>query len=157
VPLSRNLGALTSWNPLGHSRPVTGLLYLTAIVRSLNELVHRVRPEIADTWMLHHDNAPCHTAISVNEFLAKKVISVVPQPPYSPDLSPCEFFLFPKLKFHLKGRHFGTVDNIQNVVTEQLRALIHEDFQHCYREWEQRLRRCVASQGNYFEGDNVDL
>ena len=31
-----------------------------------------VRPEIADTWMLHHDNAPCHTAISVNEFLAKK-------------------------------------------------------------------------------------
>ena len=33
----------------------------------------------------------------------------------------------------------------------------HEDFQHCYREWEQRLRRCVASQGNYFEGNNVDL
>ena len=31
-----------------------------------------------------------------------------PQPPYSPDLSPCDFFLFLKLKFHLKGRHFGT-------------------------------------------------
>jgi transposase len=107
--------------------------------------------------MLHHDNAPCHTAISVNEFLAKKGISVVPQPPYSPDLSPCDFFLFLKLKFHLKGRHFGTVDNIQKVVTDQLRALPHEDFQHCYREWEQHLRRCVASQGNYFEGDKVDL
>ena len=52
--------------------------------------------KFADTWMLHHDNAPCHTAISVNEFLAKKGISVVPQPPYSPDLSPCDFFLFPK-------------------------------------------------------------
>jgi len=107
--------------------------------------------------MLHHDNAPCHTAISVNEFLAKKGISLVPQPPYSPDLRPCDFFLFPKLKFHLKGRQFGTVDNIQKVVTDQLRALAHEDFQHCYREWEQCLRRCVASQGNYFEGDNVDL
>ena len=59
----------------------------------------------------------------MNEFLAKKFISVVPQPPYSPDLSPCDFFLFPKLKIHLKGRHFGTVDNIQKVVTEQLRAL----------------------------------
>jgi hypothetical protein len=68
---------------------------------------HRVRPQIEDTWMLHHDNAPCHTAISVNEFLAKRGISVVLQPPYSPDLSRCEFFLFPKLKFHLKGRHFG--------------------------------------------------
>ena len=84
-----------------------------------------------------------------NFFFAKKGISVVPQLPYSPDLSPCEFFLFPKLKFHLKGRHFGTVDNIQNVVKDQLRALPHEDFQHCYREWEQRLGRCVASQGNY--------
>jgi len=44
------------------------------------------------------------------------------------------------------------VDNIQKVVTDQLRALPHEDFQHCYREWEQRLRWCVASEGNYFEG-----
>jgi sulfur transfer protein SufE len=77
---------------------------------------------------------------------------VVPQPPYSPD--PCDFFLFPKLKFHFKGRHFGTVDNIQKVMTDQVRALLHEDFQHCYREWEQRLRRCLASQVNYFEGDN---
>jgi len=90
----------------------------------------------------------------MNEFLTKKGIPVVPQPPYSPDLSPCDFFLFPKLKFHFKGHHFLTVDNIQKVVTEQLRALPHED---CYCEWEQRLWWCVASQGNYFEGDNVDL
>ena len=107
--------------------------------------------------MLHHDNAPFHTAISMNEFLAKKGISLVPQPPYSPDLSPCDFFLFPKLKFHLKGRAFGTMDNIQRVVTEQLWTHLHEDFQRCYLEWVQRFRRCVASQGNYFEGDNVYL
>jgi hypothetical protein len=90
--------------------------------------VHRVWPEIGDTWMLHYDNAPCHTAISVNEFLAKKVISMVPRPTYSPDLIPCDFFLFPKLKFNLKDRHFGTVGNIQEVVTDQLRAVPHEDF-----------------------------
>jgi len=105
--------------------------------------------------MLH--DAPCHTAISVNEFLTKKGILVFPQLPYSPDLSPCDFFLFPELKFYLKGSHFGTVDNIQKVVTEQLWALPHEDFQHCYRDWERRLRRCVASKENYLEGDNVDL
>jgi hypothetical protein len=58
----------------------------------------------------------------VNEFLTKKGIPVVPQPPYSPDLSPCDFVLFLKLKFHLKRHHFGTVDNIQKVVTDQLRA-----------------------------------
>jgi len=40
----------------------------------------RVRPGIARTWMLHHDNAPRHTAVSINEFLAEKIIPVVPQP-----------------------------------------------------------------------------
>jgi len=122
--------------------------YHREVLERLRKKAHRVRPETADTLMLLHGNAPCLTAISVNEVLAKKGISVVPQPPYSPALSPCDFFLFPKLKFHLKGRHFGTVDNIQKVVTDQLRALLHEDFQHCYQEWKQRLRWCVASQGN---------
>jgi len=108
--------------------------------------------------MLHHDNAPCHMAISVIEFLAKKGIHVVPQPPYSPDLSPCDFcFLFPKLKFYLKGRHFGTVDNIEKAVTDQLKAIPVSDFQRCYEEWEERLRRCVTYQGNYIEGDKLDL
>jgi hypothetical protein len=37
------------------------------------------------------------------------------------------------------------VDNIQKVATDQLKALPHENFWHFYREWEQRLRRCVAS------------
>ena len=64
----------------------------------------------------------------------EKGISVVLQPSYSPYLSPCDFFFFPKLKFHFKGRHFGTVGYIQKIVTDQLRALTHENFQHCYRE-----------------------
>ena len=69
--------------------------YYREIFERLRRRVVRVRPSIADNWMLHQDNAPCHTAISVIEFLAKKGIPVVPQPPYSPDLSPCDFFLFP--------------------------------------------------------------
>jgi len=73
--------------------------------------------------MLHHDNAPCHTVISVIDVLAKKGIPVVPQPPYSTDLIPCDFLLFPNLKFHLKGRHFGTVENIEKAVTDQLKAI----------------------------------
>ena len=117
----------------------------------------RVRPCIARTLMLHHDNAPCHTAFSINECLAEKSIPVVPYPPYSPNLSPCDFFLFPRLKTHLKGYHFGTMDNIQKSVTDELKGIAAEAFQHCYEQWKQRLRHCVAAQGNYFEGDNLDL
>ena len=100
---------------------------------------------------------PRYMAISVIEFLAKKGIPVVPKPPYSLDLSPCDFFLFPKLKFYLKGRHFGTVENTEKAVTDQLKAILVSDFQRCYEEWEQCLRRSVASQGNYFEGYKLDL
>ena len=76
------------------------------VLERLRKRVARVRPGIARTWMLHHDNAPCHTAVSIKEFLAEKSIPVFPQPPNSPDLSSCGFFSFPRLKNHLKGRHF---------------------------------------------------
>jgi transposase len=67
----------------------------------------------------------------VIECFTEKRIPVVPQPPYSPDLSPCDFFLFPKLKFYLKGRHFGTVENIEKAVTDQLKAIPVSDYQRC--------------------------
>ena len=116
-----------------------------------------VRPGIARTWMLHHDNAPCHTADSINEFLAEKCMPVFLQPLYSLDLSTCDFFLFPRLKNHLKGRHFGILDNIQKSLIEELKGIPAEAFRHCYAQWKRRLRRCVATQGNYFEGDNLDV
>jgi len=49
--------------------------YYCEFLERLRKKAHRVRPEIAETWMLHHDNAPCHTANSVNEFLAKVYFS----------------------------------------------------------------------------------
>jgi len=127
------------------------------VLERLRKRVARVRPSIARTWMLHHDNAPCNTAISINEFLVEKSIPIVPQPPYSPDLSPCDFFLFPRLKNYLKGCRFCTLDSIQKSVTDELKGIPTEAFQHCYEQWKQRLRRCVAAQWNYFEGDNLDL
>jgi len=57
----------------------------------------------------------------------------------------------------LKERHFVTLDNIQKSVTDELKGIQAEAFQHCYEQWKQRLRRCVAAQGNYLEVDNLDL
>ncbi|GFT00902.1 putative mariner transposase [Trichonephila clavipes] len=127
------------------------------VLERLRKRVMHVRPNIKNSWVLHLDNAPCHTAISVNRFLASKNIPVAPQPPYLPDLSPCDFFLFPKLKNHLKGHHFGTLENIETAVTDQLKSIPVSEFHQCYEEWKKRLQRCVASEGSYFEGDNVEL
>ncbi|KAG5316891.1 MOS1T transposase, partial [Acromyrmex insinuator] len=58
------------------------------------------------TSITKHDNAPAHTSLLVREFLAKNNTLMMPQPPYSPDLAPCDFFLFPKLKRPMKGRRY---------------------------------------------------
>jgi hypothetical protein len=89
-------------------------------------------------------------------FWQEKSIPVVPQPPYLLDLSPCAFFLLPRLKNYLKGCHFGTLDNIQMSVTNKLKGIPAEAFQHCYEQWKQCLCHCVAAQGTCFEGDNLD-
>jgi transposase len=47
---------------------------------------------------LLHDNAPAHSSGFVSEFLTKQGIPMLSHPPYSPDLAPADFFLFPKLK-----------------------------------------------------------
>lgn len=67
--------------------------------------------------------ALCHTAISNNRYLAIKNIPVSPQPSYSPDLSPCDVFHFPRLKIHLKWRCFGILEYIQTSVTDVLKAI----------------------------------
>ena len=76
--------------------------YLIVLVR-LWKRIRRVRPEYLapGSWFLLHDNAPVHRAVAVQEFFARKQACVLNHPPYSPDLSPCDYFLFPKLKLPL--------------------------------------------------------
>jgi uncharacterized protein YukE len=50
-----------------------------------------------------------------------------------------------------------TLDNIQKSVINELKGIPEETFQHCYQQWKQHLRRCVAAQVNYFEGDHLQL
>ena len=128
--------------------------FYKVVLERLRKLVQRVRRDIADDWVLQHDNAPAHTAHAIREFLAKKNIPVIPPPPYSTDLAPCDFYLFPKLKSKLNGHHSGTMENIQKIVTDELNTLTENDFQYCYDQWKKRWNHCVTSQGSYFEGDN---
>jgi hypothetical protein len=62
--------------------------------------------------MLHHDNAPAHASLLICEFFMKHEMTVVPQPSCSPDLAPADFFLFPELKFLLKGHRFQMIEEI---------------------------------------------
>jgi transposase len=81
---------------------------------------------------LHHDNAPAHTALYVREFSATKQINVMEHPAYSPDLAPIDFFLFPKIKELLKGRHFDDIDDIRSNNNSALKAISKTQFHNCF-------------------------
>ena len=97
---------------------VTRIFYLSAL-EHLWKRICPVRPEYSTpgSWFLLHDNALVHQAVAVEEFLARKQVCVLHHPPYSPALSPCDYFLFPKLKLPLKGHLFEDVQDIQVAVT----------------------------------------
>jgi transposase len=75
----------------------------------------RFRPNIAENWILRHDNAPTHTALSVAQILTSKRIAVLPQSPYSPDLTSCDFFLFQKVKSVVKGHRFKSTEGFRGL------------------------------------------
>jgi len=131
---------------------VTGSSYLSVLER-LWKRICCVRPKYSapGSWFLLHDNAPVHWAVAVQEFLAQKQVCVLHHSPYSPDLSPCDYFLFPKLKLPLKGCLFEDVQDIQAAVTSSLRAIPQEDVQRSFQSLLDCANRCIDAQGIYFE------
>jgi hypothetical protein len=106
------------------------------ILAGLCEAVSCRRPELwPDAWILHHDSATAHDTLTVQEFLAKKSILKLDHPPYSPDLAPCDFWLFPKLKTTLKGHRFSDIADIQGHATTILQSIPEEEFQKCSEQW----------------------
>jgi transposase len=125
--------------------------YYKGLLERLRNDVRRKQPEKwANGFILHHDNAPCHTALLVCQFLSNKNITVCPHPPYSPDLTQCDFWLFPKIKMTMKGKYFESILDIEAATTVQLKTLMKEDFQNCFSKWQERWDKCVRSGGGGF-------
>ena len=76
-------------------------------------------------------------------------IKTVPQPPYSADLAPCDFWLFPKLR----GYRHETIEEMKVVVTKVIDTLTQEDFHGALQKLLERYNKCIIAGGDYFEGD----
>jgi hypothetical protein len=99
--------------------------YYREVIRHLRDAVRRKRPDLwaSRNCQLHHDNAPALSSHMIQSFLVKHGIPVVRQAPYSPDMAPCDFWLFPKLKRPLKGSRFDSHEGIMRNATKELRSL----------------------------------
>ena len=100
-------------------------------------------------WHFHQDSTPVHNSILVTDYLTKMGIQTVLQPPYSPDLAPCDFCLFPKLT----GCRYETIEEMKEAVTKVIDTLTQEDFHEAFQELLERYNKCIAAGGDYFEGD----
>ena len=124
--------------------------YYQQVLRRLHDAVQCGRSDfwMAKNWQLQYDNAPAHSSHPIQTFLEKHRIPIIHQPPSSPDMAPCDFCLFPKLKMTLKGSCFENREEIMQNVMAEMNTIPKEAFQKCF--W---WAKCVKTQGVYFEGD----
>ena len=76
-------------------------------------------------------------------------MKTVPQPSYSPDFAPCDFWLFPKLR----GCRYETIEEMKEAVTKVIDTLTQEDFHGALQKFLERYNKCIAAGGDYFDGD----
>ncbi|GFT66206.1 histone-lysine N-methyltransferase SETMAR [Trichonephila clavipes] len=99
--------------------------------------VKRKCPLIRNTFLLHHDNARPHVARCVLDVSQQNNVEILPHPPYSPDKSPCDFWLFPQLKKPLRGKRFAS-NKACVKATEILIQLSQNGLLHVFKKWTER-------------------
>ena len=117
------------WVPTGQT---VNKEYYVEVLREFRKRYVRKRPALfkSGQWHFHQDNAAVHNSILVTDYLTKMGIKTVPHPPYSPDLAPCDFCLFPKLR----GCRYETIEEMKEAVMKVIDTLTQEDFHGAFQK-----------------------
>ena len=99
-----------------------------------------------------HDNALAHKSATVQEYLKESGLDVLDHPPYSPDLSPCDFWLCPRLNEKLAGHRFESRCGIGSAIYQCLQHIPKEDYRAAFWKWVDQCWMCVEADGAYFKG-----
>ena len=123
--------------------------YYVEVLREIRKRFCQKRPAIfkSGQWHIHQDNAPVHKSIVVTDYLTKMGIKAVPHPPYSPDLAPCDFWLFSKLT----GCRCETIKKMKEAMMKVIDTLTQEDFHGAFQKFLEWYNKCIAAGGEYFE------
>ncbi len=134
-----------------------------ATLRRLRERICKKRPGMWTggvdgstdrEFVIQHNNANPHTSNMTLGFLFDQ--DLLTHPPYSPDLAPCNFWLFPLLKARLRGINHRNLPELKKSVRKVIRDIPEQSFQEALCKLPMRWRKCVASGGEYFEGHGVE-
>lgn len=138
--------------PLEHGKTVNAEWYCGTCLAKVFEALEQKRPHAGlQGILLHHDNAPAHTAAPTLDFLHERGVQLVSHPPYSPDLAICDFGLFPEMKEHLRGKRFQTSNEAVAAMNEFFDMMPVSFYQELYDKWFWRMKKVIAANGEYFE------
>jgi len=90
-----------------------------------------------------HDNDPAHWALATQKKLAYLGFQCLDHPPYSPDLAPSDYHLFPGLKKQLKGRQFSSDVEVIAAMETGLDGQPSEFFLSGFQKLEQWAKKCI--------------
>ena len=139
--------------PVLKGSSVTGKLYRESVLTQLVDFYQKCRPRTGVHGIkLLHDNAPANKSATVQEYLKEPGLDVLDHPPYSPGLSSCDFWLFPRLKEMLAGHRSESRCCIGSAVYQCLQYIPKEDYQAVFLKWVDRCKMCVEADRAYFEG-----
>ena len=137
--------------PSGHT--VTGRFYNNFVLKKVKEFYNKKRPsKDGQESTFYMTMPPLISERLLSLFLASETVKVLNHPPYSPDLSPCDFFLFPRLKKMLSGNKYMSRSSLGSAIYQCLQHIPKEDYLSAFCDWVKRLQKCVSVKGEYFEG-----
>lgn len=136
---------------LSHGATITGSVYAEQIRKLRDEIREKRRGKLAKVVLFHQDNAPAHKSRVAMAAIKDAGFELMEHPPYSPDLAPSDFYLFPRLKEHLRGQKFDDGDGVIAAVQEFLEGQDEDFFKNGILGLEKRFSKCVLLKGDYVE------
>ena len=136
-------------NYLEHGKTITGKYYAELIAKLRQAIKSKRRGMLRRGVLFHQDNAPAHKARVSIAAINESGFELVDHPPYSPDLAPSHFFLFPKMKEHLRGQKFSGDDELMSAVNDWLEVQDKEFFLRGIQALEHRRTKCVNVRRDY--------
>ncbi|CAH2007245.1 unnamed protein product [Acanthoscelides obtectus] len=135
--------------PLNEQRTVTADSYTTICLLKVITELRKINPE--RRIILHQDNASSHTAQKTRQYLTKENVELLDHLPYSPDLSPSDFFTFPKMKNRLRGQRFQSPEEAVDAFKNAVLDLPANEWNKCFENWFERMQMCINLRGECFE------
>ena len=142
---------------LAKKSTITGAYYANLLDQLRPAIHEKRRGKLSKGILFQQDNARVHTCKIAMDAVERNGYELIPQPAYSSDLAPSDYFLFPNLKKDIRGCHFRSNEEVVAAIEEWVRDKDPGFFSSGLMALEHCWSKCIILEGNYIEKEEIDL